>query len=65
MQVSVNGEVEEITSQTLADFLESKKLTDHRIAVEWNGNIALKSEYIKVVLKDGDILEIVNAIGGG
>ena len=65
MQISVNGEIEEITSQTLAKFLETKGLTDCRIAVERNGNIVLKSQYIKVILYDGDTLEIVHAIGGG
>ena len=65
MQISVNGEVEVITSQTLAKFRETKELTGCRIAVERNGNIVLKSQYNKVILDDGDTLEIVHAIGGG
>ena len=65
MQISVNGEVEVITSQTLAKFLETKELAACRIAVERNGNIVLKSQYNKVILDDGDTLEIVHDIGGG
>ena len=65
MQISVNGEIEEITLQAMAKCLETKGLTGCRIAVERNGNIVLKSQYNKVILGDGDTLEIVHAIGGG
>ncbi len=65
MQVSVNGKTEEITKQTLAKFLVARNLSERRVAVECNGHIILKSEYEKLILNDGDILEIVHAIGGG
>ena len=35
------------------------------IAVELNEEILPKAEYAETVLKDGDVLEIVNFVGGG
>ena len=39
MQVSVNGQIEEIEAQSLDSFLDSKLLLGRRIAVELNGEI--------------------------
>ncbi len=65
MQVSVNGQIEEIEAQSLDSFLDSKLLLGRRIAVELNGEIVPKSQLSSVMLVDGDVLEIVSAIGGG
>ncbi|HBX27558.1 MAG TPA: thiamine biosynthesis protein ThiS [Gammaproteobacteria bacterium] len=65
MQVSVNGQIEEIQAQSLESYLASKLLLGRRIAIELNGAIVPKSQFSSVVLADGDVLEIVNAIGGG
>ena len=65
MQVSVNGQIEEIEAQSLDSYLNSKLLLGRRIAVELNGEIVPKSQFSGVMLVDGDVLEIVHAIGGG
>ena len=65
MQISVNGEVEQIEPQSLESYLLNKSLLGRRIAVERNGNIVPKSQFYDVILEDGDVLEIVHAIGGG
>ena len=65
MQVWVNGQIEEIEAQSLDSYLNSKLLLGRRIAVELNGEIVPKSQFSSVVLVDGDVIEIVNAIGGG
>ena len=65
MQVSVNGQIEEIEAQSLDSYLDSKLLLGRRIAVELNGEIVPKSQLSSVMLVDGDVLEIVSAIGGG
>ena len=38
---------------------------DKKIAIEYNGTINPKSRFKKRYLKDKDIIEIVNFIGGG
>ena len=65
MQVSVNGQIEEIEAQSLESYLNSKLLLGCRIAVELNGEIVPKSQFSSVMLVDDDVLEIVHAIGGG
>ena len=65
MQISVNGEIETIEPQSLESYLADKSLLGRRIAVERNGEIVPKSRFSEVILEDGDVLEIVHAIGGG
>jgi thiamine biosynthesis protein ThiS len=65
MQISVNGEMDIIEPQSLESYLSDKSLLDRRIAVERNGYIVPKSQFSEVILEDGDVLEIVHAIGGG
>ena len=65
MQVSVNGQIEEIEAQSLDSYLNSRLLLGRRIAVELNGEIVPKSQFSSVMLVEGDVLEIVHAIGGG
>jgi thiamine biosynthesis protein ThiS len=65
MQISVNGEVQTIGPQSLETYLSDKSLLGRRIAVERNGDIVPQSQFSEVILEDGDVLEIVHAIGGG
>ena len=65
MQILVNGEFEQIEPQSLESYLTDKLLLGRRIAVERNGDIVPKSQFTNVVIEDGDVLEIVHAIGGG
>jgi thiamine biosynthesis protein ThiS len=65
MHISVNGEIETIEPQSLESYLADKSLLGSRIAVERNGEIVPKSLFSEVILEDGDVLEIVHAIGGG
>ena len=65
MQVSVNGQIEEIEAQSLDSYLNSRFLLGRRIAVELNGEIVPKSQFSSVMLVEGDVLEIVHVIGGG
>ena len=65
MQILVNGEFEQIEPQSLESYLSDKSLLNRRIAVERNGDIVPRSQFTNVVIEDGDVLEIVHAIGGG
>ncbi|CAI8317807.1 MAG: sulfur carrier protein ThiS [Litorivicinaceae bacterium] len=65
MQILVNGEFEQIEPQNLESYLTDKSLLGRRIAVERNGDIVPRSQFTNVVIEDGDVLEIVHAIGGG
>ena len=65
MQISVNGQTEQVERQSLEDYLTTWRLLGRRIAVEHNGQIVPKSQFSNVMLEHGDVLEIVQAIGGG
>ena len=50
---------------TITDLIAHLDITGKRIAIECNAEIVLRSQYAEVMLKDGDKLEIVGAVGGG
>lgn len=63
--ICINGEKIKKEEITLSSYLEENKINPQRIAVELNSEILPKSQYGDTVLKDGDIVEIVNFVGGG
>lgn len=65
MKLKVNGQEDVVEVSTLADYLATRELMGKRIAVEHNGEIVPKSAFTTTELRDGDVLEIVHAIGGG
>jgi sulfur carrier protein len=66
MSISVNGRSERIADgDSVADLLRTLGLAEKRVAVELNRAIVPKSRHAAVHLKDGDEVEIVQAIGGG
>ena len=66
MQITVNGDAVELQDDaTLIELLQQLSLGEARIAVELNGAIVPRSQHQQQVLRDGDSLEIVHAIGGG
>ncbi len=66
MQIEVNGTEKQVpTGITLLDLLEQLGFTEGRIAVEVNHDIVPRSQHAEHYLREGDRVEIVQAIGGG
>jgi thiamine biosynthesis protein ThiS len=66
MRLTVNGETREVPdSATLADLLASLGIDARRVAVERNREIAPRSQWSEIALREGDQLEIVQFVGGG
>lgn len=66
MRIQLNGESFELPDgQTVADLLVRLDLTGRRVAVELNLDIVPRSQHSETVLREGDTLEVVHAIGGG
>ena len=65
MKLTVNGETMEFDGTTVADLVRQQGLAGRRLAVEINREIVPKSVHDSHPLKDGDVIEIVHAIGGG
>lgn len=66
MQVNVNGEVKKLPENcTVTQLLEIMEITGKRIAVEVNEDIVPRSLHATTHLGEGDVIEVVQAIGGG
>lgn len=67
MQLVVNGKSKqfETDNMSVAELVGMLDIVGKRIAVECNGEIVPKSQYATSMLKEGDKLEVVGAVGGG
>jgi sulfur carrier protein len=66
MHIQLNGESFELPDgETVAGLLIRLELTGRRVAVELNLDIVPRSQHGETVLKEGDQVEVVHAIGGG
>ncbi|MCK0154669.1 sulfur carrier protein ThiS [Alcanivorax sp. S6407] len=65
MKLTVNGDTLTLTGTTIADLVTQLELTGRRLAVEVNREIIPKSQHGEFTLNEGDVVEIVHAIGGG
>lgn len=66
MTIFVNGVAHDIDQPlTIHDLLTELGLQSKRLAVEINGEIAFRDRLDSTLLREGDRVEIVHAIGGG
>lgn len=68
MQIRLNGKPLELEIPiTLAEFLQNYGITlsTGRVAVALNERIAFRMEWSSLTVKDGDRIEIIQAVQGG
>ncbi|MDR3601103.1 MAG: sulfur carrier protein ThiS [Desulfosporosinus sp.] len=66
MQIIVNGEPQETSSEcTVFQLLENHAVTHKAAVVELNGNILKQEHWQSTLLQLGDRLEILVFMGGG
>ena len=66
MNILLNNKPEKLfDGSTVKKLLENKNIKNKYYAVEINRKIIPKSDYKTYVIKDGDKIEIITAIGGG
>ena len=67
MQVQINGETRELSQDRilLSELISDLALVPQRIAVEVNRKLARRAEWDKLLIVDGDRIEIVHFVGGG
>ena len=63
--IRINGVDIDKIEISLMQYLEENSISPQRISVELNDEILPKANYAATVLKDGDVVEIVNFVGGG
>jgi sulfur carrier protein len=65
IHIFLNGERRSVESQDLQALLGELRLGGKRVAIELNLEIVPRSAYPATRLREGDRVEIVQAIGGG
>ena len=66
MHILLNGEDRHIEAcATVADLLVAAGYGERRVAVEVNREVVPRSRHATHALADGDVVEIIHAIGGG
>ena len=66
ISVQINGEEKVFATEVNLEWvIDSLSLQNKKIAVEINEQIIPRSEYTKTLIKSGDNIEIVAAVGGG
>lgn len=66
MEITVNGEKIGLSKEiSMSDLLDELKIRREALAVELNKDILPKSEYDTKIIKDGDVIEIIQFVGGG
>jgi sulfur carrier protein len=69
MHFVLNGQLREFPQLAspahLQDLIAELGLKSDRVAVEHNGNIVPRAEWVGTALAEGDRLEIVHFVGGG
>ncbi|MBI5641442.1 MAG: sulfur carrier protein ThiS [Nitrospirae bacterium] len=66
MRLKINGEnIDNLRAATIKELLGELKIETGRVAVEVNLAVVKKADFETFRLKDGDVVEIVNFVGGG
>ena len=63
--LTINGQQVDAAGKTVAQYIAEAGYNSVRIAVERNEEIVPKAKYAETVLVDGDVVEVVNFVGGG
>jgi len=67
MKLVVNGEARELepAQRTVEALLVALGVADMRVAVEVNGAIVRRAAWATTPVADGDVIEVVQFVGGG
>jgi sulfur carrier protein len=66
LHVYVNGETRELPDTiSLDQLVDQLELPAMRLAIEVNGKVVRRAEWVATKLHDGDHIEIVHFVGGG
>lgn len=64
--ITVNGENRAMDKEkSVLEFLDELGVSAKKVVVEHNRNILQRTQLDQIILKDGDVLEIVHFVGGG
>ena len=66
VQVQLNGVTVAVPAgSSLSDLLDARGVNRRMVAVEYNGEILPRHDWDTTTIHDGDVLEVVQMVGGG
>lgn len=66
VNIKINGKPTEVPDQsTVNELLQGRGISPGEAVVQYNGEIVDKSQWIEIILKENDELEILRFVGGG
>ncbi|MBI4026180.1 MAG: sulfur carrier protein ThiS [Verrucomicrobia bacterium] len=65
MKIRLNGEERETAATTIAMLLRETNLLASQVAVELNGTVLFRHEFVETDVKEGDRVEIIRVVAGG
>ncbi len=66
INITLNGKPHPLeTAPDIASFLAALGVNPQQVAVAVNGEVVTRSGWPRAVLRDGDVVEVVRAVGGG
>jgi thiamine biosynthesis protein ThiS len=65
MNLTINGENQVVSTETLGALVERLGMKPDRVAIELNREIVPRDQWPQTPLREGDRLEIVHFVGGG
>ena len=66
MKITCNGETKQISpGSTLFSFIRDLDLNPDTVVAECDGRIIKRDEFEKLVLSEGNVLELIRFVGGG
>jgi len=63
--IRINGQDEQHKECTISTLVAAKGLVASSLVVEHNGRIVKQADWHDVSLEQGDVLELLNFVGGG
>lgn len=65
IEIQINGKKERLKECTIASLVNDKQLTASSLVVEYNKKIIKQDAWNEVTLQGGDVVELLNFVGGG
>ncbi|HWV57545.1 MAG TPA: sulfur carrier protein ThiS [Longimicrobiales bacterium] len=66
IEITLNGRQRSVPEGlTLTGLLEHIDIHPRMVVVEWNREIIRHEHYSEIVVRDGDVIELVHFVGGG
>ncbi|MCK5719614.1 MAG: sulfur carrier protein ThiS [Thiomargarita sp.] len=66
MNISLNSEIKQVIDNfCITDLIKELNLENKRLAIEVNEEIVPRSQFESYIFSEGDMVEIVHAVGGG